>query len=321
MGDQGPCGPCSEIHFDRIGDRDASHLVNRDDPNVLEIWNLVFMQFNREPDGSLRLLPNQHVDTGMGLERVASVLQQKMSNYDTDAFTPIFDKIQSLTGSRSYTGKVGLDDVDGVDMAYRVVADHARTLTVAVADGGMPSNEGRGYVLRRILRRGVRYARRRFNAQLGQFFPSLVDTVALSLGDAFPEIVKRLDEVKEILAEEELSFAKTLDRGERLFDSCLQKSREAGSKTISGKDAFRLYDTYGFPIDLTRLMAAEAVLAVDEAEFNREQQKAKERSKIKKSGGDVQTVKLDVHALAELEKTMRLPKTDDSFKYGNYYFF
>lgn len=182
MGDQGPCGPCSEIHFDRIGGgRDAAALVNMDDPNVLEIWNLVFIQYNREPDGKLRTLPSQHVDTGMGLERVASVLQNKMSNYDTDAFTPIFDRISSLTGTRPYTGRVGADDVDGVDMAYRVVADHARTLTVAIADGGMPSNEGRGYVLRRILRRGVRYARRRFNAQLGTFFPSLVDTVASTL--------------------------------------------------------------------------------------------------------------------------------------------
>lgn len=177
MGETGPCGPCSEIHFDRVGDRDASTLVNQDDPNVLEIWNLVFMQYNREQDGNLRPLPNRHVDTGMGLERVVSCLQSKLSNYDTDVFTPIFARICELTGARPYTGNVGRDDTDGLDMAYRVIADHARTLTFAISDGGVPSNEGRGYVLRRILRRGARYARKKFNAPIGGFFSSLVDTV------------------------------------------------------------------------------------------------------------------------------------------------
>lgn len=177
MGETGPCGPCSEIHFDRIGDRDASHLVNKDDPDVLEIWNLVFMEFNRESDGSLRPLPNKNIDTGMGLERVVSCLQSKLSNYDTDLFLPVFNKIQDLTGARPYSGKVGTDDIDGIDMAYRVIADHVRTLTFAIADGGVPSNEGRGYVLRRILRRGARYARKKFNVQIGHFFSNLVDTV------------------------------------------------------------------------------------------------------------------------------------------------
>lgn len=177
MGETGPCGPCSEIHFDRIGDRDASHLVNKDDPDVLEIWNLVFMEFNRESDGSLRPLPNKNIDTGMGLERVVSCLQSKLSNYDTDLFLPVFNKIQDLTGVRPYSGKVGTDDIDGIDMAYRVIADHVRTLTFAIADGGVPSNEGRGYVLRRILRRGARYARKKFNVQIGHFFSNLVDTV------------------------------------------------------------------------------------------------------------------------------------------------
>jgi len=172
---------CSEIHFDRIGDRDASALVNMDDPDVLEIWNLVFMQFNREPDGSLRPLPNKNIDTGMGLERVTSVLQNKMSNYDTDVFSGIFQRIQELTGARSYSGKVGAEDVDGLDMAYRVIADHVRTLSFAISDGGVPSNEGRGYVLRRILRRGVRYARSKFGVQIGSFFSSLVDTVVTEM--------------------------------------------------------------------------------------------------------------------------------------------
>jgi alanyl-tRNA synthetase len=177
MGDQGPCGPCSEIHFDRIGGRNARHLVNQDDPDVLEIWNLVFMQFNRESDRSLRPLPNKHIDTGMGLERLVSVLQEKRSNYDTDVFTPIFDAIQQLTGARRYEGKLGNEDVDGIDTAYRVIADHVRTLTFSISDGGVPSNEGRGYVLRRILRRGARYARKKFNVPIGSFFSSLVDTV------------------------------------------------------------------------------------------------------------------------------------------------
>ena len=156
MGDHGPCGPCSEIHYDRIGGRDAAHLVNMDDPDVLEIWNLVFMQYNREQDKSLRPLPNKHIDCGMGLERLVSVIQNKSSNYDTDLFGPLFEAISAGTGMRPYSGKVGEEDADGVDMAYRVLADHARTLTIALSDGGRPDNVGRGYVLRRILRRAVR---------------------------------------------------------------------------------------------------------------------------------------------------------------------
>jgi alanyl-tRNA synthetase len=181
MGDQGPCGPCSEIHYDRIGGRNAASLVNMDDPDVIEIWNLVFMQYNREPDYSLKPLPNKHIDTGMGLERLVSILQNKRSNYDTDAFTGIFATIQNLTGAREYTGKIGSDDVDGIDTAYRVIADHVRTLTFAISDGGMPGNEGRGYVLRRILRRGARYARKKFNVSIGNFFATLVDTVVAEL--------------------------------------------------------------------------------------------------------------------------------------------
>lgn len=177
MGETGPCGPCSEIHYDRIGGRDAAHLVNMDDPNVLEIWNVVFIQFNREQGGKLRPLPNKHIDTGLGLERLVSILQNKYSNYDTDVFTPIFDRIKELTGARDYAGKLGDEDVDGVDTAYRVVADHIRTLTFAITDGGVPSNEGRGYVLRRILRRGARYVRKYFDTPIGNFFSSLVDTL------------------------------------------------------------------------------------------------------------------------------------------------
>jgi alanyl-tRNA synthetase len=181
MGATGPCGPCSEIHFDRIGGREAAHLVNADDPNVLEIWNNVFIQYNREPSGSLRPLPAKHVDTGMGFERLVSVLHNVSSNYDTDCFTPIFKKIEELTGARPYAGKLGDEDTDGVDTAYRVIADHIRTLTIAISDGGVPDKDGRGYVLRRILRRGVRYASNKMNVKIGTFFSSLVPTVVDSL--------------------------------------------------------------------------------------------------------------------------------------------
>jgi alanyl-tRNA synthetase len=168
---------CSEIHYDRIGGRNAAHLVNQDDPDVLEIWNNVFMQFNREDDGSLKPLPAKHVDTGMGFERLVSVLQDVRSNYDTDVFLPIFQRIHELTGVRPYEGKFGDEDKEGIDTAYRVVADHVRTLTIALSDGGVPNNVGRGYVLRRVLRRGARYARKKLGVNIGSFFSSLVPVV------------------------------------------------------------------------------------------------------------------------------------------------
>ena len=316
MGDQGPCGPCSEIHYDRIGGRNAASLVNQDDPDVLEIWNLVFMQFNREPDRSLKSLPNAHVDTGMGLERLVSVLQDKRSNYDTDVFGGIFLKIQQLTGARAYKGLVGKDDVDGIDTAYRVVADHVRTLTFALSDGGIPSNDGRGYVLRRILRRGARYVRKKFDVPIGNFFSRLADTVIVEMGEAFPELTKRVDEIKEILDEEEKSFAKTLDRGERLFGDYLEKTKSSGSSIMNGADVWRLYDTYGFPSDLTRLMAEENGMKINEDEFEKEKEISKEKSKGISSRSGEELIALDIHALGDLEKTLKIPVTNDSFKYG-----
>jgi alanyl-tRNA synthetase len=315
MGDQGPCGPCSEIHYDRIGGRNAAHLVNQDDPNVLEIWNNVFIQYNRESDKSLRSLPSKHVDTGLGYERLVSVLQDKSSNYDTDVFTPLFDTIQQVTGARNYTGHFGEDDKDGIDTAYRVIADHVRTLTFAISDGGIPNNEGRGYVVRRVLRRGSRYARKYFNVEIGDFFAKIVPTLVNQMGQMFPEITKKEEDVKEILCEEELSFAKTLDRGERQFEYYAQQSKDRNLKSLHGADVWRLYDTFGFPVDLTRLMAEERGLSIDDNEFEDARLKAKEASKGEKKAA-LDLVKLDVHDINILEKMPGMPKTDDSAKFG-----
>ncbi|SGZ55244.1 CIC11C00000005342 [Sungouiella intermedia] len=316
MGDQGPCGPCSEVHYDRIGGRNAASLVNMDDPNVLEIWNIVFIQYNREPDSSLKSLPSKHIDTGMGFERLVSVLQNKSSNYDTDVFQPIFEKIREITGVRPYTGRFGAEDVDGIDTAYRVIADHVRTLTFAITDGGVPNNEGRGYVLRRILRRGSRYVRKYMNYPIGSFFQQLVDVVIDQNSSIFPEIVKNSRELKEILVEEEVSFAKTLDRGEKLFEQYAIIASKTPEQTLSGKDVWRLYDTYGFPVDLTRLMAEEAGLKIDEAAFEAAKEESREASKATGSKNAANLIKLDVHALSELDNNSAVTKTDDSFKYG-----
>nr|XP_033796834.1 alanine--tRNA ligase, cytoplasmic [Geotrypetes seraphini]XP_033796836.1 alanine--tRNA ligase, cytoplasmic [Geotrypetes seraphini] len=310
MGDTGPCGPCSEMHFDRIGGRDAAHLVNMDDPNVLEIWNLVFIQFNREVDGSLKPLPKKSIDTGLGLERLVSVLQNKMSNYDTDLFVPYFEAIQKGTGARPYLGKVGAEDADGIDMAYRVLADHARTITIALADGGRPDNTGRGYVLRRILRRAVRYAHEKLNASRG-FFATLVDVVVQSLGDAFPELKKDPDMVKDIINDEEIQFLKTLSRGRRILDRKIQSLGDC--KTIPGDTAWLLYDTYGFPVDLTGLIAEERGLKVDMQSFEEERKAAQIKSQGK-GAGDEDLLMLDIYAIEEL-RAQGLEATDDSPKY------
>lgn len=314
MGDQGPCGPCSEVHYDRIGGRNAAHLVNEDDPNVLEIWNNVFMQFNREADRSLRPLPSKHIDTGLGFERLVSILQGVYSNYDTDVFQPLFKKIQEITGAREYTGKFGDEDKDGVDTAYRVLADHVRTLTFAIADGGVPNNEGRGYVLRRILRRGARYVRKYFNYPIGNFFSQLAPTLIEQVKDIFPEIAENTARTFEILDEEEASFSRTLDRGEKLFEQYAGAASK-GDKTLNGKDVWRLYDTYGFPVDLTTLMAEEAGLKIDNEGFEKARIASYEASKAGGKSKGSNLVKLDVHALGKLSE-QSLPKTDDSFKFG-----
>ncbi|KAF1946306.1 hypothetical protein EJ02DRAFT_450747 [Clathrospora elynae] len=320
MGDQGPCGPCSEVHYDLREPeggkyRNAASLVNQDDPEVIEIWNNVFMQYNREPDRSLRPLPNKHIDTGMGYERLVSVLQHKKSNYDTDVFTPLFKRIQDITGKREYQGKFGKDDPDGIDTAYRVVADHVRMMSFAIADGGVPNNVGRGYVVRRVLRRGARYARKYFETEIGDFFSKIVPTLVEQMGDMFPEIRKKQQDIIEILDEEEKAFAKSLDRGEVIFEKYAQKAKTNGSNDLPGDDVWRLYDTYGFPVDLTQIMAEERGLKINEEEVKQAQEKAREASKgDKKTAGVV--VKFDVHDLGALEEMSDVPKTDDSSKYG-----
>ncbi len=398
MGDTGPCGPCSEVHYDRIGNRNAAHLVNHDDPDVLEIWNNVFIQFDRLDSGELRPLPAKHVDTGMGLERIVSVLNDVRSNYDTDIFIPLFDTLRQLTNARPYTGKVGADDTDGIDEAYRVIADHIRTLVIAITDGGLPSNEGRGYVLRRILRRAVRYGRQKLNAPQG-FLTSLAPTVVDQLGDAYPELKSDPQRVYDIIEDEEESFGKTLESGLAMFyqaaanvftsteldpthfefksDSVpngipFEKSRVECSWTSSGNDLpeshyrasnkaawgldlkyndeygneigpetsftapgfselvkslfktqpvlpgdqiFKLYDTYGFPADLTQILAEEIGLIADMDGFHKAMAEQKERSRASgRESSDGPCLDLRAEQIAQLQH-LHVKPTDDSAKF------
>ncbi|MBT3199512.1 MAG: alanine--tRNA ligase [Phycisphaerales bacterium] len=309
MGDTGPCGPCSEVHIDLTPDGSGKSLVNADDARVIEIWNLVFIQFNRGADGSLTPLPARHVDTGMGLERVGMAMQGKKSNYATDLFVPIIEKIETLTEHR-YGASAGIEDrfdvADADDIgnvACRVIADHARTLTFAIADGIIPSNEGRGYVVRRILRRAARYGRQYLNIE-GTFLATLIETVVELMGDVFPEIVERKDYVIATVTEEEESFGRTLDRGIQLFNRQADKVKAAGQNTLGGDVAFDLYATYGFPVDLTQLMAEEIEMEVDMDDFRAKMDEHRDASK-----GDGSTFKVDAVA--------GLPACDDSGKYAH----
>ncbi len=305
-GDTGPCGPCSEIHYDGTDDLSGGKLVNAGDPGVIELWNLVFMQYSRDAAGELTPLPAQHVDTGMGFERVCRIMQGKVSNYASDLFVPIIEQIETLTSHR-YGSSSGLADRfdatghDMADVACRVVADHARCLTFAIADGVIPSNEGRGYVLRRILRRAARYGRQYLNID-GPFLTKLVPTIVKLMGDAFPELRARQKPVADTIAEEEASFGKTLDRGIDLFQRQAEKLQAAGRKTLDGEVAFDLYATYGFPMDLTQIMAEELGMTVDLAGY--EAAMAQHRELSGASGE-----KFKVTAIANL------PATDDSPKY------
>ena len=274
MGEQGPCGPCSEIHVDLRSEEEKSrtpgaNLVNQDHPLVIEVWNLVFIEFNRRADSSLESLPQKHIDTGMGLERLCMVLQGKTSNYETDVFTPLIKEIETLSGF-----KYGTDE--NIDRAIRVISDHLRSAYFAIADGQLPSNNGPGYVIRRILRRAIRYGFNFLN-QKEPFIFRLVETLNQQLNNIFPELETQKSISANVIREEEASFLKTLDQGLTLLDTILAS---AESKTISGKKAFELYDTFGFPFDLTALIAREKGYVIDEEVFNQEMAKQKQRSRV-----------------------------------------
>lgn len=273
MGDQGPCGPCSEIHVDIRSEEErakvpGASLVNQDHPQVVEIWNLVFMQFNRKANGSLEKLPAQHVDTGMGFERLCMVLQNKQSNYDTDVFTPLIREVEAVTNST-----YGKDEK--VDVAIRVISDHVRAVAFSIADGQLPSNTGAGYVIRRILRRAIRYGFTFLDTK-DPFIYKLVTTLSKQMGDAFPELISEKNIITNVIREEENSFLRTLDQGLILLENMINAS---DSKVISGKKAFELYDTFGFPIDLTALILRERGYELNEQEFDAQLQKQKERSR------------------------------------------
>lgn len=273
MGDQGPCGPCSEIHVDiRSAEEkskvDGKDLVNQDHPQVVEIWNLVFMQYNRKADGSLEDLPAKHIDTGMGFERLCMVLQGVTSNYDTDVFTPIIREIETISNT-----DYGKDEK--IDIATRVIADHVRAVAFSIADGQLPSNTGAGYVIRRILRRAVRYGFTFLN-QKDPFIYRLVDVLSKKMGTAFPELKSQKQLIENVIREEEASFLRTLEQGLILLNKII---KEADSKIISGEKAFELYDTFGFPIDLTSLILREKGYQLDEAGFHAEMKKQKDRSR------------------------------------------
>ena len=285
MGDTGPCGPCSEIHVDSRSDAEKAkvpgrELVNKDHPQVIEIWNIVFMQFNRKADGSLEPLAKKVIDTGMGFERLVRTIQGKQSNYDTDVFQPMLRKIGELT---SYT--YGKDE--NTDIAMRVIADHIRTIAFAITDGQLPSNEKAGYVIRRILRRAVRYAYTFLN-QREAFLYKLIPQLIADMGEAYPELVKQEQQVTPVIKAEEEAFLKTLDKGIGLLDKLMSEARKAGKTEISGVDVFTLKDTYGFPLDLTELILRENNMTTNEEEYNRalEHQKEMGRSANKQDLGD-----------------------------------
>ncbi len=320
MGDTGPCGPCTEIYIDRTPDKSGGPLVNGDDPRVMEIWNNVFIQYNRNPDRSLVTLPSQHVDTGMGFERITQVLQDKHDNYAIDLFDPFWAALKDLSGI-SYGGRYPATNVADPlaesrdadlrhDIALRVIADHIRCLTFALTDGALPGNEGRGYVLRRILRRAVRFGRQQLELDR-PFLHALVPVVVDAMGDAFAELKRDPASVAAVIKDEEISFGRTLDRGIELFAEAASRARGA---TIAGDDAFKLHDTFGFPIDLTQVMAGERGMTVDVGRYEQLMDEAREKAR---AGGRVEsafTADLPPDAIARLQGE-KIAATNDQAKF------
>ncbi|XP_036421007.1 alanine--tRNA ligase, mitochondrial [Colossoma macropomum] len=313
MGETGPCGPCTEIHYDHVGNRSAAALVNADSPDVVEIWNLVFMQYNREGDGGLRALPQCSVDTGMGLERLLTVLQGKRSNYDTDLFTPLLSAIHQCSKAPAYSGRTGQADAGRVDMAYRVVADHIRTLCVCIADGVYPGMTGAELVLRRILRRAVRFSTEVLQAPEGAL-ASLVPTVAHILGDAYPELHAETGRIMEIINVNEAQFLSSLKQGRRVIDRTLSKMDRDAVK-FPAAVAWSLHRNLGFPLDLIDLMLEERNMAVDKRgveQLAAQQEQLQSRSE---GGAEERGLHMDLQSLAELQ-SRSVPHTDDSPKYS-----
>ena len=312
MGDQGPCGPCSEIHIDLRDDEDRKKvsgrdLVNQDHPLVIEIWNLVFIQYNRRASGELEQLPHKHVDTGMGFERLCMVVQGKKSNYDTDVFQPIIQEIAKIS-------KIKYGNNEKVDIAMRVIADHLRTISFSITDGQLPSNTGAGYVIRRILRRAVRYGYQflDFNEP---FIYKLVDVLTKNMGEAFPELVNQNQLIVKVIKEEEVSFLRTLETGIKLLNQIITNTKKSEYRIVSGELAFELYDTYGFPLDLTELILKENELIVNRKEFDKEMAKQKNRSK---SAAVVDTHDWTVLINDDVEEFIGYDETETSVKITRY---
>ncbi|MCF6128254.1 alanine--tRNA ligase [Flavobacterium sp. AS60] len=314
MGDQGPCGPCSEIHVDiRSAEEKAKvsgkSLVNNDHPQVVEIWNNVFMEFNRKADGSLEKLPAQHVDTGMGFERLCMALQGKTSNYDTDVFTPLIEKVEQITGLKYTSNEVKniSEEQNKINIAIRVIVDHVRAVAFAIADGQLPSNTGAGYVIRRILRRAIRYGFTFLNTK-EPFINKLVEVLADQMGEFFPEIKSQQQLVTNVIREEEASFLRTLDQGLQLLDNVVTKTK---GDEVSGEKAFELYDTFGFPKDLTALILKEKGMSFKESEFDASMKAQKDRSR---AASEVSTEDWKVLIPGNVEKFVGYDKTENEVK-------
>jgi alanyl-tRNA synthetase len=314
MGDQGPCGPCSEIHIDLRSDAERNEvsgrsLVNADHPQVVEIWNNVFMEFNRKADGSLEKLPAQHVDTGMGFERLCMAMQNVTSNYDTDVFTPLIAKVEEITGLKYTSNEVKniTEEQNKTNIAIRVVVDHVRAVAFAIADGQLPSNTGAGYVIRRILRRAIRYGFTFLDTK-EPFINKLVEVLANQMGEFFPEIKSQQQLVTNVIREEEASFLRTLEQGIQLLENVMVNT---SGKEVSGEKAFELYDTFGFPIDLTALILRERGFSLDEAGFETELQKQKARSR---AASEVSTEDWSVLIPGNVETFVGYDQTENEVK-------